>query len=312
MLLGIVFYLLQGMVFPEAKTVIGPLSESRIVALQQQWLSSTGQTPTQQQLEKLIVSELDNDMLLQRALELEFHLSDPAIRQHLIRNMHFLQIAQGESEDQLFKQALELRLHLDDTVVKRRLVQIMRQRLLAANPPPLPGTAEIQAEFNNRIQELRKPSLYSFEHLFFRTPQQNELAKLVAKINQQNLSFQEVKHLGAPFIQGHKFTRQSSVKLAQNFGQQFVDGLEQATTKSEVSAGNWLGPVPSVYGFHYIWLTAFEPARNARLEEVEQELRADLHYLAQQAALKDAIARLRQGYDVRRLTTADETMGQLQ
>ena len=40
--LGIVLYKLQTMLFPEPKPVIGPLNEARVEALQQQWFASAG------------------------------------------------------------------------------------------------------------------------------------------------------------------------------------------------------------------------------------------------------------------------------
>ena len=60
----------------------------------------------------------------------------------------------------------------------------------------------------------------------------------------------------------------------------------------------WLGPIPSAYGFHYIWLKDFEPAREAELHEVKQQLLIDLDYIAKKQALKCAIATLRSEYEV--------------
>jgi len=58
----------------------------------------------------------------------------------------------------------------------------------------------------------------------------------------------------------------------------------------------WLGPIPSAYGFHYIWLVDFEPARDAELQEVKQQLLIDLNYVAKKRALPCAIATLRSEY----------------
>jgi hypothetical protein len=297
--LGIVFYQLQGAVFPEQKTVIEPLSKARINALQQQWQTSTGQPPSQHQLAKLIETELNRDVLLQRALELNIHLYDSIIRQRLIRNMHFLQFANGKSEGELFEQALEMRLHLNDTVVKQRLIQVMQQKLSTDNPPPPPSKEEIEAEFKKRFRELRKPPLYSFEHLFFDREREPEVPSVVVKITQEQLDFQAARHLSSPYLQGHKFSRQTPGQLSKNFGKQFVFSLEQARAKTNANTPQWFGPIRSVYGLHYVWLSAFELERDAQLEEVEQQLRNDLNYAAQAQALQNGIASLREDYDVR-------------
>lgn len=293
--LGIVFYQLQGVLFSEPKTVIGPLSEARVAALQQQWHTTTGQQATPQQTAKLIDLELNRDVVLQRALELNIHRHDNIVYQRLIRNMHFLQLADNKSDDELFEQALAMRLHLNDNVVKRRLIQVMEQQLLAEKAVPLPSKQDVKAAFQNRVSELRRPPLYSFEHLFFNRERELEAPAIIAKITEQQLDFQAAKHLSSPYLQGHKFIRQSPRQLTQNFGKAFVSSLEQVKPAPQ----QWLGPIRSVFGLHYVWLNALEPERDAQLIEVEQQLRNDLSYTAQTKALQNAIANLRQDYDVR-------------
>ena len=56
MLLGVVFYNVQGVIFPESKTVIGPLNASRIDTLQQQWLNRFGREPSAAQKQKMLQS----------------------------------------------------------------------------------------------------------------------------------------------------------------------------------------------------------------------------------------------------------------
>ena len=68
LLLGLGLFLLQGWLFPAPKPVVGPLTEARIDTLQQQWFSSTGRVPTEDQMQRMIRSELDRDMLFQKGL----------------------------------------------------------------------------------------------------------------------------------------------------------------------------------------------------------------------------------------------------
>ena len=293
--LGAVLYLLQSALFPEPKPIVGPLSEARIVTLKEQWRSSTGREPTEEQLSGFIAVELDRDMLMQHALDLEFHLHDSIVYERLIRNMTFLQFAQSSSDAELFEQALEMRLHLDDEVVKRRLIQMVGQRLLAKYPPVKPTAKDIEAVFESRKAELQHPSLYSFEHIFFGTDQGSRMSSVIAKISDENLHIQAARKLGAPFIQGHMFLRQTPEQLARNFGRHFVEALVEAMEREPTKLG-WLGPMPSAYGFHYIWLEDFEPARDAELPEIKQQLLIDLNYSAKKRALRCAIATLRSEY----------------
>ena len=293
--LGAVLYLLQSALFPEPKPIVGPLSEARIVTLKEQWRSSTGREPTEEQLSGFIAVELDRDMLMQHALDLEFHLHDSIVYERLIRNMTFLQFAQSSSDAELFEQALEMRLHLDDEVVKRRLIQMVGQRLLAKYPPVKPTAKDIEAVFESRKAELQHPSLYSFEHIFFGTDQGSRMSSVIAKISDEKLDIQAARTLGAPFIQGHRFLRQTPEQLKRDFGRHFVEALVEAMERETTKLG-WLGPMPSAYGLHYIWLEDFEPARDAELPEIKQQLLIDLNYSAKKRALRCAIATLRSEY----------------
>jgi hypothetical protein len=300
--LGVIFYQLQSALFPEPKAVIGPLSEIRIATLKKQWLTSTGREPSPDQIAKYIAVELDRDMLLQRAIDLDFHLQDTIVYQRLIRNMKFIQLAESKSDAELFNQAIAMRMHLDDEVVKRRLIQMMEQRLLAHAPPAKPSFKEIEAAFFKREEELRRPPLYSIEHVFFTPEREQGMASVIATITSKDLDIQAARKLGAPFLQGHQFLRQTPGQLARNFGKNFVIGLEEALQKSELAASGdsgWLGPIRSAYGLHYVWLSQYEPARDAELQEVEQQLLMDLAYTANQQALQCAIAALRVEFDVR-------------
>ena len=302
MVLGAVLFQVQSVFWPEPKTVIPSLSEARISALREQWFASTGRQPTIGQTAKFVAIARDRDMLLQRALELKFHLKDPVVYQRLIRNMNFLQLGEGRPEAELFHQGLSMGLHLDDEVVKRRLIQLMELQLLADSPADQPSAAEIAAAFSTRQAELRRPPLYSFEHLFFTSDRAPEVAAIIATISAQKLDVGSARQLGSPFMQGSQFTRQTPNQLARNFGKSFVVGLKQALNKSQRKQPQWLGPIASAYGIHYLWLTEFEAPRDAELREVERQLIVDLEYAAENRALQCAIAMLRKHYDMQQQT----------
>jgi hypothetical protein len=252
-----------------------------------------------------IAVELDRDMLVQRALDLDFHLYDSIVYQRLIRNMNFLQLAHDKSDAQLFKQALAMQLHLDDEIVKRRLIQMMEQKLLADNAPAKPSAAQIEAAFIERSDALRRPPLYSIEHVFLPAERAPEMVAVISKITDQDLDLRAARELGSPFLQGHRFIKRTPNQLARNFGKGFVRELESElqAIAAQVSANakepQWLGPISSVYGVHYVWLAEFLPARDARLDEVEEQLRRDLEYSANKQALRCAINALRAEFDLR-------------
>lgn len=293
--LGLLLFNLQGMMFPRPKPVIGPIGEAREEALVQQWFAATRRMPTEEQKARMVAAELDRDMLFQRAIELDLHLYDTVIYQRLLRNMSFLQLGQGLSDQERYEMALEMRLHLGDEVVKRRLIQVMEQLLLAANPPVEPTEAEIAAEFEKRREELRRPPRYSIEHIYFNRERESEVEAVVSRIRAENMSVTDARQLSSPFLPGYSFQRQSPDQLARHFGAAFVQNLLDA----EPVAGQWAGPVRSTYGLHYVWVSELEPSRDATLDEVRTLLLRDLESRARTAALEQSVARLRESYEVR-------------
>ncbi|MEZ5502204.1 MAG: peptidylprolyl isomerase [Halioglobus sp.] len=294
-LLGSLLFYLRGVYFPDPKPAIGPLSEARKAALQEQWFASVGRAPTAQQMASMVEAELDRDMLFQRALELKLHLYDTVVYQRLLLNMRFLQMGQDKSDEELYRQALDMRLHLGDEVIKRRMIQVMEQLLLAANPPREPTEAEVAAEFAQRKEELRRAPRYSIEHIYFNREREGEADAVIAKIREEHLTPQQARELSSPFLPGYQFTGQTPDQLARHFGAAFVQNLERANPQP----GSWVGPIRSTYGLHYVWVEALEPARDATLDEVRVQLQRDLESRNKEAALRDSIRAMRQNYEIR-------------
>jgi hypothetical protein len=293
--LGSLLYYLQGVFFPAPKPVIGPLSQARTEALQQQWVASVGRPPTPEQQAHLVEAELDRDMLFARAIELELHLYDTVVYQRLLLNMRFLHLGEGKTDEELYRMALDMRLHLSDEVIKRRLVQVMEQLLLATDPPRAPTEEDILAEFAQRREELRKPPRYSIEHVYFNREREAEAAAVIARINEQHLTPSQALELSSPFLPGYQFTAQSPEQLTRHFGVEFVENLQQL----DPQPGRWFGPVRSTYGLHYVWVGAVEPAREATLDEVRLQLMRDLESRARDTALRDSIHAIRDHYEIR-------------
>lgn len=293
--LGFLLFYLRGVFFPEPPTVIGPLNEARLEALQQQWFASTGRVPTDEQKQRMVAAELDRDMLFQRAIELELHLYDTVVYQRLLRNMRFLKLGEGMSDQEIYEMALDMRMHLGDEVIKRRMIQVMEQLMLAANPPAPITEQELAAEFNERKNELRRPPRYSIEHIYFNREREGEIDAVIATIAEENLDATQARELSSPFLPGYQFRRQTPDQLARHFGASFVKNLQETNPR----AGTWVGPVRSTYGLHYVWVEEMEADRDATLEEVKLQLHRDLESRAKAAALQDSVGRLRDDYEIR-------------
>ena len=294
LLIGAALFAFMRWLNPPIPPSVGPLAVSQLEGLQRQWFSTTGRLPDEAQLRSMILAELDREMLFQEALEQGLYRYDPVVQQRLVRNMHFLRLGDGRSEQELYEEALRMELHLGDEVVKRRLIQIMEQLLLARRPPAVPTEAAISEAFAARSDELRRPPRYTIEHVFLTRDRAAEAAALLQQFREQDLSARVARQYSSPFLPGYRFAAQSPAQLARNFGAAFVLNLESL----QASAGQWTGPVESTYGSHLVWVEALQPARDARLDEVRDQLRRDLALEYQRVALREAVAELRLQYQV--------------
>lgn len=285
---------LQGMISPTPKTTIGPISEQRVQSLNDQWLASVGRSPSPEQKKSLIENELERDLLFQRALDEGLHHRDGVVYQRLLRNMDFLELADDQSDKVLYRQAIRMRLHLGDEVIKRRLIQRMQQRLLAANRPLPPNEAAVLRAFNDRQADLRKPALYSIQHIYFPRDRREDGLAFESLVDWTTLDANQALQYGFPFLSGYRFVDLTLAQLARQFGTQFVEQLRADSMTQHA----WTGPLESAFGTHYVWLDNFQPERDATLSEVRQSLINDLQKQANIAALKTAIEQLRTSYEM--------------
>ena len=295
LLAGSLLFFASRALYPPPRPVLGPLPQEQIENLKMQWFRSTGRLPDRARLRELIAAELDREMLFQRALALKLQRYDPVVRQRLLRNMHFLGLAQERAAEELYREALRLQLHLGDEVIKRRLIQVMEQLLLARRPAPAPSSEELQTIYRQQLPTLRRPLRYSIEHLYFPRHRHAEIAAVATRLQAQQLSAAAARQFSSPFLPGYRFNSQSAAQLARHFGADFVRNLELM----QPTAGRWLGPVESTYGWHLVWVEQIEPARAASFAEVRDQLRRDLMLARRRAALRRAVAGLREDYEVR-------------
>ena len=117
---------------------------------------------------------------------------------------------------------------------------------------------------------------------------------LIATIGEQNLGPEQARGLSSPFLPGYRFKYQTPEQLARHFGAAFVVNLEQ----TKPSAGQWVGPVRSTYGLHYVYVGELEPSRDATLDEVRAVLVRDIDSRARSTALLKSTQRMREDYEM--------------
>ena len=296
LLLGLTLFVGGQRLFPEPKPVLGPPNPERLSAMVENYTRFAPDGVSLALFEQFIDTELRDELLFREALNRDLHYRDAAVEQRIIRNMRFLDGNTTANERELIEQGYALRLHLTDEVIRRRLVQIMERLILATRPNPAPTAEEVAERYQQKLDSWREPARYTFNHVFLSTDRVAEMPALMSQIDAENLSPDAARLLGAPFLSGYAFRRQSPEQMTRVFGAEFAEQV----SVTEVLADAWIGPVSSVFGQHYVYIEAFEPSRTLALEEVSVRIERDLVREGEEQAVVDWVEAAMASYEVRR------------
>ena len=296
LLLGLMLFVGGQRLFPEPKPVLGPPNPERLSAMVENYTRFAPDGVSPALFERFIDTELRDELLFREALKRDLHYRDAAVERRIIRNMRFLDANIAASDRELLEQGYALRLHLTDEVIRRRLVQMMERLIVATRPNPAPSTEAVAARYEQELDRWREPARYTFSHVFLSTDRVAEMPALMSQIDTENLSPDAARLLGAPFLSGYVFRRQSPEQMASVFGAEFAEQV----SVTEVLADAWIGPVPSVFGQHYVYIEAFEPSRTLALEEVSVRIERGLVREGEEQAVVDWVKASMASYEVRR------------
>ena len=108
------------------------------------------------------------------------------------------------------------------------------------------------------------------------------------------MSSEQARALGAPFLSGYDFRLQSAEQMSRVFGVVFAEQL----TALDPVPGDWVGPITSVFGQHYVFVAAVQPERTMPLEEVSLKIEGALVREAEARAVDDWVSNAFMGYEV--------------
>ena len=296
-LIGGLIYLFQPSLVLQTpnRPVIGPISESRIQGLKDEWRISHLDVPTPEQLSALIQNEIDNDMLFEFGVGAGLIEGDPVTRMRLTRNMLFLGITDNKSDEELVEKAVSLDLHLNDEIIKRRVVQLAEQLLLRRNPPTLPTDTQINKAFVQRYNGIRHLSRYSLYQVYISPDRASDATRLLDRARSQGMSPVMVLTTRSSSLLPTELVSVTLDQIRSQLGALFVDGLKNTDLPTE----QWLGPINSQYGVHLVWITEVKPGAEIQFEDVRSELEYDLRMEARTDALARGYAELRKNYEIR-------------
>ncbi|MEM7435394.1 MAG: peptidylprolyl isomerase [Myxococcota bacterium] len=219
-----------------------------------------------------IEKETRNQILLNEARRYGWYRTDPVVFTHLVRNMRFIDPETTDDDATLFEQALAMNMQEHDPVVRARLLYRAREALGFVPEDQLPTTAELEQHRIQHPDRFEREGKVRFEHVFLSGTRRGEsLGADGAQMRETLDALGEAPPagLGDP-LPGLRAVQSTTVSDVEN-----NYGKELAAVVDEAIAGVWRGPLPSVYGLHFVRVLEKAPPTLPPLSSIEAEVRAD-------------------------------------
>jgi hypothetical protein len=248
--------------------------------------------PTPDELAALVERDLDERVLVAEAWRLGLDRHDSAVATRLARIGAFVGGGDDSDPRAAVERARALGLDRGDRVLQRYLAERMRQVLARGADHDVPTEADLAAHLAAHAERFALPERVELRHVFLRgaaEPAEDAVfgATLAA------LPLEEAFRLGDPFPQSRQL-HAAPAEIERILGPGFLARLDLERI------GAWQGPLPSVYGRHWVLVEGRSTARPATLDEVRARVERDWRAERRRQRLARRLGELRLRYEIER------------
>ena len=235
------------------------VSAGDVERLRLDYARETGLAPTSADEAALVERAIEDELLFREAVARRLDRNDRSVRNWLVEQMRVLAEDGTDDPDRLYARARALGLDRTDVVVRRLLVQKMR--LLASRSGERgPTDAELAAFYAAHREEYRAPDRVTFWHVFARLGAEDAFDRARDEAPED-----AVRH-GDSFAVPPRVVAYSRAQVEKVFGAEIAQAVAGGETRT------WIGPLPSPYGRHLVWIEGREPGTPPPLAAVRERL----------------------------------------
>jgi len=193
-----------------------------------------------------------------------------------------------------YQEALNMNLDHNDEIIKRRLAQKMQFLSNDIASTFEPTDSDLQAYLEKNIEKYLRPYSYSLYQITFTPDKRKDHLKDASEVLKKfgKVSFKEMENKGDNLPFSYQFNNVTADELALQLGSKFPDAL----VNQEVN--KWVGPIPSGFGYHIIFITEKTEPRIPSLEEVRKEVTRDFEYDYQKELDESIYQELKKQYNI--------------
>jgi hypothetical protein len=196
-------------------------------------------------------------------------------------------------EEILYREGVRLGLERDDIVVKRRVRQKIEMVAEEDASTRAPADADLAAYLTANPARFVQPAILTFEQVFIGESTSGPgVVRAVALTREALRKGADAGELGKPTLLPHQMTRTPADLVARDFGASFAAALET------LPVGEWVGPINSSFGAHYVRVSDRTPAVAPQLATVRDQVVREWENERRQRARNDAYTRMRDEYTV--------------
>ena len=193
----------------------------------------------------------------------------------------------------LYREGVKLGLDRDDIVVKRRVRQKIELIEEEDGSTGTPTDADLSAYLAANPARFAQPAILTFEQVFLgQSTADPGVVHAVSVTHQALRNGADPAELGKPTLLPHRMTRTPADLVARDFGPSFAAAL------GLVQVGEWVGPIDSSFGAHYVRVSDRTPAVAPQLAAVRDHVVREWENERRQRARNDAYAKMRGGYEI--------------
>lgn len=203
-------------------------------------------------------------------------------------------INQNIKQEVFYQEALKMNLDHNDEIIKRRLSQKMQflSNDIAALSEP---TDEVlKRYYKKKSKKYLTPATYTLYQITFSSDHRKDNYKDAMETLKQfpEATFDEMKDWGDPLPFSYYFEEVNANELGLQFGSKFPVALES----QEIN--KWVGPIPSGFGFHLVFITNKVAPQIPAYEMVKKEVLRNYEYDNQIETNELIYKELKKRYDI--------------
>jgi PPIC-type PPIASE domain len=193
----------------------------------------------------------------------------------------------------LYREGVRLGLERDDIVVKRRVRQKIEMIAEEDASTRAPTDADLSAYLTANQARFVQPAILTFEQVFLGQPMSGYgVVHAVAVTREALRSGNDPETLGKPTLLPYRMTLTPADLVARDFGAAFAAALEK------LPIGEWVGPIDSSFGAHYVRVSDRTPPATPQLAAVRDHVVREWENERRQRARNDAYTKMRGEYQI--------------